>query len=302
MLRSVLGFTLLLGLAGTGAVGAVAGTLADEVKVDGTHSGSIRLGRVTLPLPAGDWVVTAVDEYKNKQNSLLAQVELASFVDGKTLAGYIIVNLNEDISGSGWDVNKFCSRTDVYHLMRGPDVPTDQTCWGVNHYVFEKTSTYKPVQGSNIQTAVARRGQTMPGTMVTSLFRFANRNNFLTYQVFTNPTLAGFADESGKWADSSWHKDLVANDPKKVAFLEQTKAQSAALFDTMKDGAIYKERAGTTATPPVPPAPGAMPVVETPPDAPTIEQRLVRLKDLFDRNLITQAEYEAKRKQIIDEL
>jgi hypothetical protein len=297
MMRAVLGVTLALGLVGTGAVGAVAGSLADEIKVESIHSGVIRLGRVNLPLPDGEWVVTAVDEYKNKQNSLLAQVEMASFVNGKTLSGYIVVNVNEDISGSGWDVHKFCSRTDVYYLMRGPDVPNDQTCWGVNHYVFEKTSTYKPAQGSNIQAYVARRGQVMPGTLINTLFRFANRNNFLTYQLYANPTLAGFTDESGKWADSSWHKDLVAADPKKVEFLERVKAQSAQLFDVMKDGGVYKERPGAA-----PPTTAPATVVETPPDAPSIEQRLVRLKDLFDRNLITAPEYEAKRKQILGEL
>jgi hypothetical protein len=106
--------------------------------------------------------------------------------------------------------------------------------------------------------------------------------------------LNGFADETGKWADSSWHKDLVGASPEKVAYLEGFKAKAAPLYAAMKDGGLYAGRADTGAA--GKPAQGG---ASQSPAAPSIEQRLTTLKELFDRQLITPAEYEAKRKEIL---
>lgn len=270
---------------------ALAESITDQLKLESVHTGKIRLGRAHIPLPDGEWVITSLHEYKNDQKTVLATVVLASFSD-QQLAGYIVLDVNADLGSSGWVPHQFCRRSDVYFIQKDIDHQNDQACWGVNHYVFEKTSTYKPTQGKNIQAYMAGRGQPMPGTMIGAIFRFANRSNFLTYQFYTNPVLHGLPDESGKWADSSWHKELVGASPKKVELLESVKAQSAPLYAAMKDGGLYTERTGGASGKP-------MPALAPPAGAPSIEQRLITLKDLYERQLITPGEYEAKRKEIL---
>ncbi|PWC52378.1 hypothetical protein TSO221_14510 [Azospirillum sp. TSO22-1] len=272
---------------------AGAESILDKLTLDSVHTGSIRIGRATVPLPEGEWIVTALNEAKNTSNSVLATVTLASFA-GEKLSGYITIDLNADMSASGWTPHQFCHRTDVYFIHKDADYGNDQACWGVNHYVFDKTSTYKPTQGKNIQATLAGRGQTMPSTMIYALYRLSDRSNYLTYAVHVNPALSGFADETGKWADSSWHKDLIGASPDKVAYLEAFKAKAAPLYAAMKDGGLYTGRADPAAA--AKPAPGGASQTTA---APSVEQRLTTLKDLHDRQVITPAEYEAKRKEIL---
>lgn len=279
-------------LAAMASTAALADSVIEPLKLESVHTGSIRVGRAHVPLPEGEWIITALNEFKNNSNSILATVTLASFA-GDRLSGYITIDLNADMSSSGWTPHQFCRRTDVYFIQKDADYGNEQACWGINHYIFDKTSTYKPTQGKSIQAYLAARGQTMPGTMIYALYRLADRSNFLTYVVHVNPSLSGFADETGKWADSSWHKDLVAASPQKVAYLDAFKAKAAPLYAAMKDGGLYTGTAGTAAAPPA--APAATPIAA----APSIEQRLTTLKDLFERQLITPAEYEAKRKDIL---
>lgn len=279
-------------VAGMMSTAALADSIIDQIKIDSQHTGTIRLGRALVPLPEGEWIVNSLREVKNDKGTTTATVTLASFT-GERLSGYIVLDVNADLSSSGWVPHQFCRRTDVYFVQKDADHGNEQACWGINHFVFDKTSTYKPMQGKNIQAYLAGRGQQIPGTMVGAVYRFADRSNFLTYQLHVNPVLHGFPDESGKWADSPWHKDLVAAAPKRVEFLEAFKAASAPLYAAMKDGGLYATRADAGAPAKAPAAPAA---------APSIEQRLITLKDLFDRQLITPAEYEAKRKEILSGL
>jgi hypothetical protein len=77
-----------------------------------------------------------------------------------------------------------------------------------------------------------------------------------------------------------------------------------AVIDVQEVTAVSASPAARlTALPPIlPPARAAIPAQTPPPIEGDIERRLKKLNDLRDRNMISQAEYEAKRHQILAEI
>jgi hypothetical protein len=54
---------------------------------------------------------------------------------------------------------------------------------------------------------------------------------------WANPELAGFPPPaSSVWRDSNWHRDRIAEDPKRVAYVEAFEQQQARHHELLRQG------------------------------------------------------------------
>ncbi|MBK3799698.1 hypothetical protein GAY33_10720 [Azospirillum brasilense] len=213
---------------------AAADSIASQFPVGATFEGAVQVSRTQVPLPPGKWTVTALDETRNNNNNVNATLTLTNIISSKFL-GHLSISTNVDINRGGWVLNQFCGRRDVYFMQFDAMYQKEQACWGINHLIMDPTSTYKPAYGKNIRQVLADQSIDMPRVMITTLFRLANESSYLTYEIVLNTEYFGFsAAGESNWASSSWHKDLIAKDPKRQQFLEQIKAQHAAFYPILK--------------------------------------------------------------------
>lgn len=213
---------------------ARADSVASRFPIGAVFQGSIDLPYARVPLPVGEWTVTALNETRNSQNATIASLTLVNIVYGK-LVGHIAIDTNVDPGQGGWDPYRYCARKDLFFLQTDANYAKDQACWGINHVVMDATSGYRPTYGLNIRQALAERDIAMPRLVIDTTFRFANDTAFLTYEILLNVAAFGFPTErETTWANSPWHRDLVSRDPKRLGFLDEVKARHAAFYPALR--------------------------------------------------------------------
>ncbi len=221
--------TLLVTFAGV----ARADSIASELPIGSTYEDFVRVSRTRVPLPAGKWVVTALKEARNHNNNVTADVTLANFVNGRLMA-YVAIRTNLDPERNGWVPSDFCPGKNAYFTQTDAAYQRQQACWGINHTIMNATSSFEPTYGKSIRQTLADRNLTMPRVMISAKFRAANEAFFLNYEILLNPEYFGFsAAGETSWANSPWHKDLVARDGRRQQFLEQVKAQYSAFLPVL---------------------------------------------------------------------
>jgi hypothetical protein len=73
--------------------------------------------------------------------------------------------------------------------------------------------------------------------MLVGIHRIATPNRFILVWCQVNPELAGFPPPtSSVWRDSNWHRDRIAEDPKRVAYVEAFKQQHTAYQEMLRQG------------------------------------------------------------------
>jgi hypothetical protein len=136
-----------------------------------------------------------------------------------------------------------CGRTDVLYTMVVANVPHgDQDCWMINHALMaqSRTEQTQPHQRQSYEFLDAR-GISIGGglTMITAIHRVAAPTGAVTVWYQVNPEFFGFAPSSASsWSGSEWHRDRIAADPKRVAFIESYKALHARYQEHVKAGFV----------------------------------------------------------------
>ncbi|HUA55172.1 MAG TPA: DUF4410 domain-containing protein [Candidatus Sulfotelmatobacter sp.] len=186
---------------------------------------TFEIGSIQVPLLDGPWLLAG----KGIGGSSEFAASLVRIDAGK-LVGIIRVWTAAIPSPDGYASFHECTRTDV--LFTSVASNTDhgaQDCWVVTHYDMVKaraTSTQPHMLQS--YSFLDDRGVTVPGTMIVGVHRIATESNFITVWYQVNPELAGFpAPALTEWRESAWHRDRIARDPQRVAFVDGFKAEHA---------------------------------------------------------------------------
>lgn len=226
---------LILALLAAFTTRAKADSIAADLPIGTVYESSILVARTKVPLPPGKWTLVSLNEANNNDRHLIAHVALLNVVDGK-MQGYITISTNVEFSkNGGWQPIEFCSRKNLYFLNVEANYPNEQSCWGINHVLREPTSSYAPKYGKNVWQVLSEQGLTMPRLLIDTVFRFANRPSFITYEIYLNPEFYGFpVSGETSWASSPWHKDMVARDPKRQQFLDRIRTQYAAFVPVLR--------------------------------------------------------------------
>ncbi|MFM8678211.1 MAG: SHOCT domain-containing protein [Alphaproteobacteria bacterium] len=173
--------------------------------------------------------------------------------------------------------------------------------------------------------------------LVYARFYLTNRVNYAHVTYFFNPEAVGIGTRHAPKESSDWHPTRYANAPDRRAFVEMLKGFSAEMEPLIAAGLDNRlplgvpsetrslawqpvtptpqaPAASTPASPPQPP-PAAVPAQRQAPAPaaqpapapasggnPSVEQRLQVIRDLRSRGVITNEEYERRRKAIVDTL
>jgi hypothetical protein len=207
--------------------GGVAGAIGTE------YHGTLAIGSIQVPLLAGTWQLAGQGGPSADDAASLVRIE-----NGK-LWGILRVWTAKRPAANGYPSFASCNRQDVAFLAVAANVDHGtQDCWAVNHYDMENaraTSTQRHMLDS--YAFLDARGIGVPRTMIVGIHRIATTTNFVTIWYQVNPELAGFAaPPTAEWRASDWHRDRIALDPKRTAYIETFKQEHAQYQELLRRG------------------------------------------------------------------
>jgi hypothetical protein len=208
---------------------AQADSVTDKYKPGTAFEADIQLPLFAMPLPKGKWKVAYAHETQNNNKNTLLELGLVQ-TDSETLTDLLIINTNVDAVNSGWVTNAACSRTDLAHIFVVANDVNQQDCYGVNHFVWKDDSDFKPKAGMNAQQYARNAGLTFPNTTLAKFYRLANRSAFVQMHHHVNTSVYNVKDLKTGWNDSRWHKDKIAEDPKRLIAVDQARDEAETWY------------------------------------------------------------------------
>lgn len=216
----------------------------EQLIVGNSYSGNIKLSSpnngVYLTLPEGNWILAALENVRsspiNTGNS--HPVIFGRFVrtDEKKLITGIVGFESGNGANSGWTTPNFCSRKDTFFIQteiqnRGA---REKKSWGV----YPSSMGYPAANASQYirdfhQYATINKLQ-KPRSMITVQFYRSSSSKYLHAFYFFNPEADGFP----KSASTTWQKDIVIADAKRVQYLNSKKAWGEQWLPTF-EAAFY---------------------------------------------------------------
>ena len=265
-----------------------------------------------IPLPPGEWILVGYEMRKNNSRVPFFRPQLIQ-VKGNVVTGLIEANVQADAGnsvgnwGDGYVLNQSCYKANTIHQkMIANGENREQDCWGVNHFLM--TNDGKDLDVNERYEYIKKHNLILPVNMIKVGFHFAFKQpNFLDVSYGFNPEAEGFGPPTNAgWAESDWHKDRYYADPKKVEFINKLISWGEATHDRVKEGFLGKLNVANQIPSPfaaVATAPAASAPAAASNAAPlNIEGRMKEAEGLFQKKLITQEEYDKKRKEILSGL
>jgi hypothetical protein len=175
-----------------------------------------------VPLPSKGFQVVA--SLKGEVGGITTSNEALALIEDKKLIAIVFIAATPLTSKveAGFRRDSRCGRTDVHYL----DIKVNyefgkQDCSLVNHFWPEAWKSEKANRlDRDAANKLAAMGVSLPPALVYGYYSFADRGYLKVYYFF-NPEARGITShKTSSWAESDWHKKYLANDPKKVAFLQ----------------------------------------------------------------------------------
>ena len=249
-----------------------------------------------IPLPKGEWTVTAVDvKDPNSRGTILIWVYLMNEIE-KNLKGLIRFAYAYENYTSGWLApHKFCgSNFNLFSKDNGSWNGTQSDCWRIRGITV---TTKKEGGGRDSIEYMQNKGIALPVIApIASYYRF-NRSEFYIAEYIRNPEIYGIpkVENEGSGQTNDYAPDRIAEYPKKKAFIDKFVAwgkEWKKYVDLGFEGKLTAEMMGKSIVTKAekPKSSGATHGVEA---------KLKKLKDLVDKGLITSEDAAAKRKEIL---
>lgn len=258
------------------------------------ESGVVRVGKFDVPLPAGNFELVASATTASGGN---ARAPIARAVYGQTRDGrfsaLVVVATNTEALGGTWNRDpEICDRRNTYFNFSDKAYdPKNIDCWLVGHRTLPVTQDTAPHMAQ--ANGWARANGAGPIAVGTAYF-IARGPFFLSVLYFFNPDLAGIAPTvEMDWSKSPWHVDRYRDDPAKAAFYAKIKVFGDSMLPNLQAALAGQSRF---------PAPPDVFEAKAADNGTTAEARLRQLRDLADRGQISPAEFEIRKKQILDSL
>jgi hypothetical protein len=287
---------------GWGGVSARADSLLSGYPIGAVVSGAIAMSHVTVPMPAGPWTVISKAESANNNSHTVGTLYLAQVLSGKFI-GFAIISSNADLERAGWVTLKECGRSDMLYVERQSDSFLTESCWWINHIRMAGEGESKEYQ--TIFPYASQNHSEVPLNLIEVGVRIADRSAFLTARWRFNPELDGISPpKSELWARSEFNKLNISNYPDRMKYIDKMRAYGREWYPLARKGfsnklpamAEYPSPESDIISSLVPPNKSdANPVVAQG----TVEERLQKLKALFDKRIITQSEYDQKRREVL---
>lgn len=261
------------------------------------YSDYVAFGGNQVPLPSGEWVVAGKSvEYNNARTRLVGLV--LARIEGNTLRGLVDITTADEVQNfNGYVVYRDCLRVDVHHtFVRANLLGGEQDCWLLNHKTMTTAGNVAPRFREAVNFA-ASKGVIIPHVMLSVDYRFADTRDYLNAHYYFSPEeLGATVGAQTDWRNSDWHRDKVHMDSKRADAISRLRAWGDDWRQKVKLG--YENKLGTSEQP----TPAQLVPVKVGDERGNIEKRLQTLEDLRSRGVISPAEYEVQRREILKSL
>jgi hypothetical protein len=252
-------------------------------------------GNQTIAMPEGKWTIAFFQTSLNNVDTLFAKGFLFQQEDNRLTKGvWLQVPLN--YNANGYISSKNCERTNLHFIEKIENADSgNQNCYYVNHYRVTLSGSKSAIVNKIGKYFLTRKIQ-VPNHLFQIGHRLADVSSMLIVKYYFSPTTDGFEDHPRtNWTDSPWHPSAITNDPRKTQYVGKLINWSKQWHPVVVKGFQGKLAPGDTVK--VTDEEKAPATISS-----TVEERLKKLKRLFDENLITSEEYEGQRKEILNSL
>lgn len=235
VLHVMLAVAVLGGAAAASAQGLESAPIGTVVKDVG------QLGQRQFPLLDGDWILASrsmersTGDNASGGNEPLVSVALVQLEKGRVKRS-VFVRANLQPSRNGWArARAICDRKDTHHAVSDRKYSdNDVECWTVNHY----GQTLGPnALGAWVDYYRFTDDKQRPMVAIGIDFYLVRYSDFLDLRYSFNPEFDGFPrPDSSDWRGSPWHRDSVAADPKRLAYIEAMKREGERLLPLVRKG------------------------------------------------------------------
>ena len=171
-----------------------------------------------VPLPAGKWLGLAY--FKGAPNTTSGDSAVFGKVEKGRIVEMVAINAFKHANQkNGFPSFRACDRTDYVHINRDRnDAFGPQRCWWVNHatQIWDSQPIFQAAKG-----VIEQRNLVAPAVLMNVGYRRANENGFVTAFYYFSPEEAGIQTPATTWSNSEWHKDRIANDPKRTEYIKE---------------------------------------------------------------------------------
>lgn len=190
-------------------------------------SNNIKIGKMTVALPAGEWRVLNTREGRVTGGTSGAETETKYLIrinEKNQFVAAVWLNAPKFTSSvSSWN-DAVCQRTDMLWIKQADGNFNFPACLFINHLKSFWTNVPNNEFDKLIFDWLRTNKVELPSVALAVGYRKYFTGDFVnaTYQI--NPELMGFATDTGTaWANSQWHSGLIKEDTKKVQYVDSLK-------------------------------------------------------------------------------
>ena len=202
----------------------------EQLTVGNTYSGNIKLSSpnngVYLTLPEGQWVLASLE---NARNNPINTGDYVPAINGrfvrtdekKRITGIVSFESGNGAK-AGWTTPSICSRKDAFFLQAEVQNRSarEKKCWGIYPGSLGTPAATASQYVKDFYQYAALNKLIKPLSIIAVQFYRSNSSKYLHAYYFFNPEVEGFP----RSAMSTWQKDIVIADDKRVQYLNSKKA------------------------------------------------------------------------------
>ncbi|MEJ1382415.1 MAG: hypothetical protein RPT95_15845 [Candidatus Sedimenticola sp. (ex Thyasira tokunagai)] len=284
---------LLLVFLNTGCVSSPLKQAVDEFdayhQVGQVINDFVIIGEKRIPIPTGNWVVlTKKTGYVDKNRGAIGGVILVE-ISGNAVTQMVLIKarLSEQVSAKGMKEDKHFNRADLHYVEKFSTDAFNRDYIGVHTAKLDASSLMKNGIWKDALLRLASEHNIRPPRRALSATFLVTKNyDFIQAQYIWNPDTDPRKQTGINWKDPDWEYPLFDADQK---FYANKIVAWAKGWHPLIKKAIHRIGDSSSAT-------GS---TRVPGGSNSVELKLLKLKNLFDKGLITEQEYKEQKAMIL---
>ena len=253
-----------------------------------------------VPLPLGEWEVTYTRERRGTGSAPKMRDAGLMLFEGGRLKSVIEMTAYIESRPMRW-TDEPCKGTEATYFKNdfGSRLWEQKCLVAIPATFLQKTNepTRKALE------KLAQRNIVNEFNAIKLMYsRYDNKGMFVIYRQFIFPGYFGFENPKESVLNSwSWYPPVAEKDPAKKTFIDLVQQYGLSIAAAVDTG--YEKKLLSPVVDLIyPPVPAGENQSETSVKDSSVEGRLLALRGLFEKNLISESEYQSKRQAILDEL
>lgn len=268
----------------------------------------IQVGRSTIPLPPGDWILAAARDGRSQMvdgamRTPLAQIQLYKLSQGnaaRDVEGMIMVTANIDTQSVYWLRDRECESSNSLYVKNEWNGDQDQKCMYIRSYTtnWRYGQDWSDLTKAGIDWLASQKVLLTPTNFLFTYYRYVRYSDLVRVWYYTPSRSFGVPVSN----DNDWHPISRRSRPDLEKVLSERIAWSEAFATQVRAG--FEGKLEPVATRPSVSAP-SLPTPAATSGSPAAPDRATRLRELMDlrqKNLISEEEYQRLRQRALEGL